>query len=76
MGKNNRKSRLLNPASYDAMTKLKMECAADLGLSQFVKENNDHYKGDLTARENGSQGGPIGGEMVKRMIANYQNNMA
>ena len=75
MGRNYRKSRLLDPASYDAMTKLKMECAADLGLTQFVKENNDHYKGDLTARENGASGGPIGGEMVKRMIAYSQNNM-
>lgn len=50
-------------------TKFKMECATDLGRTQFTKENNDEYKGNLTSRENGSQGGPIGGEMVKRMIA-------
>ncbi|MDD3766123.1 MAG: alpha/beta-type small acid-soluble spore protein [Eubacteriales bacterium] len=75
MSKNYRKSRLLNPDAYDAMQKLKFECAADLGLTQYCKENNDHYKGDLTARENGQQGGPIGGEMVKRMIANYQNTV-
>ncbi len=73
MSKNYRKSRLLNPDAYDAMQQLKFECAKDLGLTQFVKENNDHYKGDLTAKENGSQGGPIGGEMVKRMIASYEN---
>ncbi|MDR0405663.1 MAG: alpha/beta-type small acid-soluble spore protein [Clostridiales bacterium] len=71
MSKNYRKSRLLNPGAYDEMQKLKFECAKDLGRLQYVKENNDHYKGDLTARENGSQGGPIGGEMVKRMIARY-----
>ncbi len=35
----------------------------------FVKENNDHYKGDLSSRVNGEQGGPIGGQMVKRMIS-------
>lgn len=75
MSKNYRRSRLLNPDAYDAMQRLKFECAADLGLTQYCKENNDHYKGDLTARENGLQGGPIGGEMVKRMIANYQNNV-
>jgi len=69
-----RKSRLLNPQAYDAMQKLKFECANDLGLMQNVKENNDHYKGDLTAFENGSSGGPIGGEMVKRMVAIYENS--
>lgn len=75
MSKNFRKSRLLNPEAYDQMQQLKFECAKDLGLSQYVKENNDHYKGDLTAKENGSQGGPIGGEMVKRMIAKYENDI-
>lgn len=49
-------------------TKFKMECAQDIGRSQYVKENNDEYKGNLTSKENGQQGGPIGGEMVKRMI--------
>ena len=42
---------------------------------KFCKENNDHYKGDLSARQNGSEGGPIGGEMVKRMIKSYEENM-
>ncbi len=69
-----RKSRLLNPAAYDAMQKLKFECAKDLDRLQFVKENNDHYRGDVTALENGSTGGPIGGEMVKRMVAAFENN--
>ena len=50
-------------------TKFKMECAQEIGQIQYVKENNDHYKGDLPSRVNGEQGGPIGGEMVKRMIA-------
>lgn len=75
MSKNYRKSRLLVPEAYDAMTKFKLEVAQEMGLSQYAKENNDHYKGDLSARENGSQGGPIGGEMVKRMIAAYENNL-
>ena len=74
MSKNYRKSKLLNPQAYDAMAKLKMECANDLGLTDFVKENNDHYKGDLTAKQNGTEGGPIGGEMVKRMIKMSQEN--
>ncbi len=49
-------------------TKFKIECASEIGMVQFCKENNDEYKGDLPAKLNGSQGGPIGGEMVKRMI--------
>ena len=49
-------------------TKFKLECAQQVGHSQYAKENNDHYKGDLPSRINGEQGGPIGGQMVKRMI--------
>lgn len=75
MSKNFRKSRLLNPNAYDKMTALKFECAKDLGLTQFCKENNDHYKGDVTAYQNGSEGGPIGGEMVKRMIQTYEKSI-
>ncbi|MBR0277374.1 MAG: alpha/beta-type small acid-soluble spore protein [Clostridia bacterium] len=72
MGKNYRKSRLLKPESYDKMTKFKLEVAEEIGRLQFCKENNDHYKGDQTARQNGMEGGPIGGEMVKRMINSYK----
>ena len=50
-------------------TQFKMECANEVGCLQFCKENNDEYKGDLPSRVNGQQGGPIGGEMVKQMIA-------
>lgn len=74
MSRNYRKSKLIVPESYDAINQFKMEVAKDLGRLDFVKENNDHYKGDLSAKQNGSEGGPIGGEMVKRMIANFENN--
>lgn len=50
------------------LSSLKMEAAAEIGMTQFVKENNDHYKGDMPAKLNGAQGGPIGGQMVKKMI--------
>lgn len=75
MSKNYRKSRLLVPEAYDAMTRFKLEIAEEMGLSAFCKENNDHYKGDLSARQNGSEGGPIGGEMVRRMIQDYENKL-
>ena len=75
MSKNYRKSRLLVPEAYDGMTKFKLEVAEEIGRLDFCKENNDHYKGDLTARQNGSEGGPIGGEMVRRMIKNYEQQL-
>lgn len=68
-------NKLLVPESRDAMTKLKFEVAQELGRIQFVKENNDHYKGDVPARVNGEQGGPIGGGMVKKMIRQYQQGI-
>lgn len=63
MARNNRSA-----APNSEWTKFKMECAQEVGHTQYVKENNDHYKGDLPSRVNGEQGGPIGGQMVKRMI--------
>lgn len=58
------------------LKKLKYEVATDLNLLQNIKENNDHYKGDVPAKYNGAQGGPIGGEMVKRMIKFAENKMS
>ncbi|MFR8104052.1 MAG: alpha/beta-type small acid-soluble spore protein [Clostridia bacterium] len=58
-----------------ALTEFKLECAEELGRTQFCKENNDHYKGDLSSKQNGSEGGPIGGLMVKKMIAEAERNM-
>ena len=75
MSKNYRKSRLLVPGAYDQITKFKLEVAEDIGRLQYCKENNDHYKGDLTASQNGSEGGPIGGEMVRRMIKGFEENL-
>ncbi|MCX7772527.1 MAG: alpha/beta-type small acid-soluble spore protein [Clostridia bacterium] len=56
------------PSSREALTKFKLECAQEIGHLQYVKENNDHYKGDVSSAQNGHEGGPIGGQMVKRMI--------
>lgn len=65
----------LVPNSREALTKFKMECAAEIGRTQFTKENNDHYKGDLTSKQNGSEGGPIGGQMTKKMVEFYESSM-
>lgn len=65
----------LVPDKRAALTKFKMECAKEIGREQFTKENNDHYKGDLTAAQNGHEGGPIGGQMVKKMIQRAEEQM-
>ncbi len=54
---------------------LKMEAAAEIGMTQFIKENNDHYLGDVPSVINGGNGGPIGGRMVKKMIESQEKNM-
>lgn len=59
----------------EKLKSLKMEAAAELGMTQYVKENNDHYKGDVPAKVNGQQGGPIGGLMVKKMIQSEENKL-
>jgi small acid-soluble spore protein D (minor alpha/beta-type SASP) len=61
--------------SRDALTKFKIECAQEIGHLQFIKENNDHYKGDVSSAQNGHEGGPIGGQMVKKMIAMAEKQM-
>lgn len=65
----------LVPKSKEALTKFKIECAEEIGHLQFIKENNSQYKGDLTCKVNGEQGGPIGGQMVKKMIQMAQNTL-
>ncbi|NLP44025.1 MAG: alpha/beta-type small acid-soluble spore protein [Peptococcaceae bacterium] len=57
------------------LQQLKMEAAAEIGRLNFVRENNDHYKGDVSSRQNGSEGGPIGGQMVKKMVAYAERHM-
>lgn len=58
-----------NESTKKLLQQLKMESAAEIGHLDFVRENNDHYKGDVTSRQNGLEGGPIGGQMVKKMVA-------
>ena len=48
------------------MDRFKTEVASEMGIN--LKEG---YNGDLTSREAGS----IGGEMVKRMVKNYEQNL-
>ena len=55
------------PEARAAMDRFKMEAAAEVGVN--LKQG---YNGDLTSR----QAGAIGGQMVKKMIECYEQNLA
>ena len=54
------------PEARDALNRFKMEAASEVGVN--LKQG---YNGDLTSREAGS----VGGQMVKKMIKSYEENM-
>ena len=56
--------KLVVPEAKQAMENLKNEVAQSVG--ETLKQG---YNGELTARDHGS----LGGEMVKRMIQDYEN---
>jgi small acid-soluble spore protein D (minor alpha/beta-type SASP) len=61
-----RRNKLAVPEARQAMDQFKMEAASEVGVSL-----NQGYNGDLTARQAGS----IGGQMVKKMIQDYENKI-
>ena len=54
------------PQAKEALNQFKMEVANEIGVN--LKQG---YNGDLTS----AQAGSIGGEMVKRMITSYEQQM-
>ncbi|MBO5784142.1 MAG: alpha/beta-type small acid-soluble spore protein [Clostridia bacterium] len=60
---NNNASKSVNK---EAMNRFKMECANEVGVN--LKQG---YNGDLTSKQAGS----VGGQMVKKMISKYEQNM-
>ena len=54
------------PEARQAMENFKMEAANEVGVN--LKQG---YNGDLTSRQAGS----IGGQMVKKMIEDYENKI-
>ena len=56
----------LVPEAKAALDKFKMEAATEVGVS--MKEG---YNGDLTSKQAGS----IGGQMVKKMVEKYENDL-
>ena len=54
------------PEAKEAMNKFKMEAASEVGVNLM-----QGYNGDLTSRQAGS----VGGQMVKKMIQQYEQSM-
>ncbi|MBQ9082838.1 MAG: alpha/beta-type small acid-soluble spore protein [Clostridia bacterium] len=67
MASNNNNNQLNVPEAREAMNQFKMQAANEVGVN--LKQG---YNGHLTSREAGS----IGGQMVKKMVENYENSVA
>jgi Small, acid-soluble spore proteins, alpha/beta type. len=61
-----RRNRVLVPEAKLGLDRFKIEAAREVGVTL-----KDDYNGDITSREAGS----IGGQMVKKMIEAYENNL-
>lgn len=62
------RNQTLIPAARNALDQLKFEVANEIGLLQYATMD----KGELPAKFNGA----VGGNMVKRMIAAYEQSLA
>ncbi|APC41200.1 alpha/beta-type small acid-soluble spore protein [Clostridium estertheticum] len=59
-------NKTLVPQAKAGLNKFKMEAAKEVGVNL-----TDGYNGDLTSRQNGS----VGGQMVKKMVEEYEKNL-
>jgi len=60
------KNKSVVPEAREGLNRFKMEAANEVGVN--LKQG---YNGDLTAKQAGS----IGGQMVKKMIEQYENSL-
>ena len=63
---NNNSNRKLVPEAQSALERFKYEVASEVGVTL-----KDGYNGDISARD----AGRIGGNMVRKMIQQVENNM-
>lgn len=63
---NGSRNQKLVPDAKEALDKFKMEAATDVGVT--LKQG---YNGDLSTRQAGS----VGGQMVKKMVEKYENDL-
>ena len=54
------------PEAREALNQFKMQAASEVGVNL-----KNGYNGDLTSRQAGS----VGGQMVKKMVERYENQM-
>lgn len=66
MANSNNSNKKLVPEAMDALDRFKYEVASEVGVTL-----KDGYNGDLSSRD----AGRIGGNMVKKMIQQVENNM-
>ena len=59
------KNKIVVPEAREAMDRFKMEAAAEVGVN--LKQG---YNGDLTSKQAGS----VGGQMVEKMIEQYEQS--
>ena len=59
-------NKTLVPEAKEAMERFKMEAANEVGVN--LKQG---YNGDLTSKQAGS----VGGQMVKKMVEKYENEI-
>ncbi len=64
---NSKNNSVVVPEARAAMDRFKMEAANEVGV-----QLKDGYNGDISARQAGS----IGGQMVKKMIQKYEQDLA
>ena len=64
---NKNSSKMEVPQAKEAMNRFKMEVANEIGVNL-----KDGYNGDLTSAQNGS----VGGEMVRQMIKRQEEEMS
>ena len=61
-----RSNKIVVPEAKQALEQFKMEAANEVGVNL-----TQGYNGDLTSRQAGS----VGGQMVKKMVESYENNL-
>ena len=67
MSNTNNSNKKLGPEAMSALDKFKYEVASEVGVTL-----KDGYNGDISAKD----AGKIGGNMVRKMIQQVENNMA
>jgi small acid-soluble spore protein D (minor alpha/beta-type SASP) len=60
------RNKVLIPEAKQGLKQFKMESAKEVGVNL-----TDGYNGNLTSKENGS----VGGQMVKKMITDYESKI-